>query len=359
MGSGSSSAGNAEHASLQGRHRRAGELSAWTTASGPVGGRHTLPAVGPYGQVDVSHPVIPAATLLAATLPATPAPPGPEVPTGQGNPDLGGRPAPDPLVDSGSVGLRMFNLGTIPASVTPPRSWRRAAWFTVLASAGALVGLLVIGSMLVGPVRGANQFDAMPNFPSGSPLATIPGRTSQAKPGLHTAKSTDSAITTSGADRIADVGDTAPLPAGPRHGGSGSGGSGSPSRPGGGAPVSSRAPVVPTLPVVTTMPSDGEPVVDPAKLIKRTQTFFAEVTSNAKAAADLTSDTIHDDAVAVIHQKYGNVSSIQVRSISLDPTSGLTISVLRVTKKDGSASTARTTLQFTLTGDPKIENPGG
>jgi hypothetical protein len=280
------------------------------------------------------------------------------MPAGQGNPGPSGPPAPDPLVDSGSVGLRMFNLGTIPASVTPPRSWRRAAWFTILASAGALMGLLVIGSMLVGPVRATNQFDSMPNFPSGSPLATIPGRTSESRPGPHTSRSTDSAITTSGADRIADVGDTAPLSVGRGHSGGGSG-SGSPSRPGGSAPVSSRAPVVPTLPVVTTMPSDGEPVVDPVKLIKRTQTFFAEVTSNAKAAADLTYDTIHDDAVAVIHQKYGDVSSIQVKSISLDPTSGLTISVLRVLKKDGSTSTSQTTLQFTLTGDPKIENPGG
>jgi len=85
------------------------------------------------------------------------------------------RPAFDPLSDTGSVGLRMFDLGTIPASVTPPRTWRRAAWFTIVASAAALLGLLAVGAMLVGPIRSTDGFDAMPIFPSGAPLAAIGG----------------------------------------------------------------------------------------------------------------------------------------------------------------------------------------
>ena len=51
----------------------------------------------------------------------------------------------------------MFNLGTIPASVTPPRTWRRAAWFTIVASAAALLGLLAVGAVLVGPARPADD----------------------------------------------------------------------------------------------------------------------------------------------------------------------------------------------------------
>ena len=77
------------------------------------------------------------------------------------------------------------------------------------------------------------------------------------------------------------------------------------------------------------------------------------------AAADLTVGTLHDDATALIRQKYGDISSIQIQSISLNPTTGLTISVLRLVNKDGTTQTQRTTLHFTLTGDPKITNPGG
>ncbi|NUT47951.1 MAG: hypothetical protein HOV94_11670, partial [Saccharothrix sp.] len=50
-------------------------------------------------------------------------------------------PPPDPLADTDAVGLRKFNIGLVPASVTPPRTWRLAAWFAVLSSAGVLVGL--------------------------------------------------------------------------------------------------------------------------------------------------------------------------------------------------------------------------
>ena len=242
---------------------------------------------------------------------------------------------PDPLLDSGSVGLRMFNLGTIPASVTPPRTWRRAAWFTIAASAAALLGLVAVGAVLVGPMRSADQTVAAPVFPNGVPLAAI-GGASSVRPVVER-------MTTSAG--VVAVGQTSGIPP-RRHAVSV------------GAP-STGAAVVATLPPVVTSVTGGEPVIDPTKLLKKTQTFFAEVTSNAQAAADLTDQTVRDDALALIRQKYGDVSTIQIQSISLDPSSGLTVSVLRVVNKDGTTSTQQTTLQFTLTGDPKIINPGG
>jgi hypothetical protein len=119
------------------------------------------------------------------------------------------------------------------------------------------------------------------------------------------------------------------------------------------------APVIATLPAAVATVPGGEPVIDPTKLLKQTQTFFAEVTSDAQAAADLTDRTVRDDAAALIRQKYGDVSTIQIQSITLDPTNGLTVSLLRVVAKDGTTTTERTTLRFTLTPDPKITNPGG
>jgi hypothetical protein len=244
------------------------------------------------------------------------------------------RPPFDPLSDTGSVGLRMFDLGTIPASVTPPRTWRRAAWFTIVASAAALLGLLAVGAMLVGPIRSTDQFDAMPVFPSGAPLAAIGGaRTVRpVSASLHPATSSATEVGRRTARRY--VGRPS-ISAGP------------------------TAPVIATLPAAVATVPGGEPVIDPTKLLKQTQTFFAEVTSDAQAAADLTDRTVRDDAAALIRQKYGDVSTIQIQSITLDPTNGLTVSLLRVVAKDGTTTTERTTLRFTLTPDPKITNPGG
>jgi hypothetical protein len=243
------------------------------------------------------------------------------------------RPPFDPLSDTGSVGLRMFDLGTIPASVTPPRTWRRAAWFTIVASAAALLGLLAVGAMLVGPIRSTDRFDTMPNFPSGAPLAAIGG--------LRTVRPVSASL------RPATSVTTEVVRRAPRYVG----------RPN--TAFSPTAPVIATLPTAVAAVPGGEPVIDPTKLLKQTQTFFAEVTSNAQAAADLTDRTVRDDATALIRQKYGDVSTIQIQSITLDPTNGLTVSLLRVVAKDGTTTTERTTLRFTLTTDPKITNPGG
>ncbi len=302
MGSGTVSAGNPEQTA--GRHRRG--MGAVVLA--PPGQRVTR-----HARAEVS-------------------------PTGVGADSvLSDPPQVDPLTDSGPIGLRMFNLGTIPASVTPPRTWRRAAWFTIAASAAALLGLLAMGAVLVGPVRPGGRTVALPVFPSGAPLVAIGGASSVRPVSDRVVPSTD----------IVDVGQTSRLA--PRR---------QPVSVGG---VWTRAhdPVIATLPPAVPSVAGGEPVIDPTKLLKQTQTFFAEVTSNAQAAADLTDQTVHDDAVALIRQKYGDVSAIQIQSISLDPSSGLTVSVLRVVDKDGTATTQQTTLRFTLTNDPKITNPGG
>lgn len=316
MGSGSGSAGQPERTSGQGRHRRDEAAPVWPTresakASTRSGtGRHSRPEVGP-----AANDRKPTETTEAE---------------------------PDDPPDTGSAGLRMFNLGSIPASVTPPRSWRRAAWFTVVASVAALAGLLAVGAVLVCPPQQDRRLLALPYFPDGTPLASIGGGVGTPR---SSANGTGRPVTvTADSDMAADTVGTAAVVT---------------ARRGGTRMASpSSAPVVVTLPSAVTTAVGGEPVVDPVALIKRTQTFFKEVTSNAKAAADLTSDTLHDDALALIHQKYGNISAIKVQSISLDPNSGLTVSVLRVVDKDGTTTTRRTTLQFTLTGDPKISNFG-
>src|SRR5689334_5143052 len=69
----------------------------------------------------------------------------------------------DPLQDTD--GLRKFNIGLVPASVTPPRTWKRAAWFAVISSVLVLVGLSVAAAKLVGG-GGAVETVGLPGYPS-------------------------------------------------------------------------------------------------------------------------------------------------------------------------------------------------
>ena len=254
MGSGSGSVGNPEQATGQGRHRRDEAASAWPTRQATkaltrrISGRHSRPEVGP--------------SAGAERQPADTA-----------------EPEQDEPLDTGPVGLRMFNLGSIPASVTPPRSWRRAAWFTVVSSAAALAGLLAIGAALVCPHVDRQQV-AVPYFPDGTPLASIGGSAGTPRPATGGHRPV---ITTAANNAVVDVGDMAPLATGRR-------------RATDTVQQGTSAPVVVTLPPTVPTVAGSEPLVDPVQLIKRTRTFFKEVTSNAKAAADLTTSTLHDDA---------------------------------------------------------------
>ena len=347
MAGGSGSAGDAAaKQSLQGRHSRTGGGEFWTP---PV------PVRPRAGEQRASRHAKPMVSPIAATPPRR----WVEQPTWP--PAFGQLPTSDEasldlVVDTGPMGLHKFDLGYIPASVTPPRTWRKAAWFTIFCSAAALVGLLFVTSELVGPVHVASDIDSLPGLPTNlpfnqGPTSTTPpsSRHSQppGRPGSsprlpgNPVRPTDAQgnpVTTDGTGS----GDSAP-PSG-----------------GGGTPVSGDAPSTgATSPSTVTTVNNGPPAVDPTKLGTRTEQFFSQVVTNVDAAANMTADTVHDNAKAIIEQNYGDISTIQIKSVSVDPSSGVTVSLLQVTNKDGSTSTQQRTLQFTLSGDPKIENPGG
>lgn len=267
-------------------------------------------------------------------------------------------PAPrrDPLVDTGPPGLHSFNLGSIPASVTPPRTWRRAAWFMIFSSVAALLGLLFVASTLVRPRPVADRLPTLPDLPTGPQL--IAPTPDPAHPDQ-----------TTGYPRYAPrqrdlAGGGAHDVGGTPTGRPGTGGVGRPGGPGGpgGGPATSIGTAPGTGPgdfPTMTIRASGPPSADPVALAQRTQTFFHDVTSDAQAAAALTVSTVRDDAAALIDRRYGQIATIRVQSISLDPNSGITVSVLKVTNRDGTTATEQTTLHFTLGGDPRIENPGG
>src|SRR5919198_328409 len=70
------------------------------------------------------------------------------------------------------TGLRKFNLGTIPASVTPPSTWRRAAWFAVGTATFVVLALGFAAFRLVGTPRRTQVIDALPGQPSQQLLIT-------------------------------------------------------------------------------------------------------------------------------------------------------------------------------------------
>jgi hypothetical protein len=97
------------------------------------------------------------------------------------------RPAVDPNVDTVSTGLRKFNIGTVPASVTPPSTWRQAAGFSVAASAAALAGLVLLSAAVAGTSEHSDGSDAVSAPPKGTePTVTTPY--SGPAPGRHRAE---------------------------------------------------------------------------------------------------------------------------------------------------------------------------
>lgn len=255
-----------------------------------------------------------------------------------------GRPPVDPLADTG--GLRKFNIGLVPASVTPPRTWKRAAWFAVLSSAGVLVGLAIAAAKLVGNTGPVERI-GMPGYPVDVPLIT----------GLPTKESRTPTSVPPPSSKSASAGQA-------------SGGQSSGEQPSGEQASTSAAEETPTdvpgtrtstnptrttPPTVTTVPNRETPVVDGTTIAVRTEKFYEELVTNSATAMELATDTFRSTSEAVLEQRFADVTLIEVKEISVDPGKGITISLLQVTKKDGTTSTEKRELTFTTAVEPLID----
>lgn len=241
----------------------------------------------------------------------------------------------DPLQDTD--GLRKFNIGLVPASVTPPRTWKRAAWFAVVSSVLVLVGLSVAAAKLVGG-GGTTEMVGLPGYPSDVPLISQ----------LPTGGTTPSATGT--APSAAKTGRGAPVP------GTGTG-TGAPATSGQASASAPNPKPSGTLPpVITTVPVTQAPVVDGGKIAQQTETFYRAMATNADTALAMTTDTVRSNADALLEGRLADISLIEVKEIAVDPSKGLTVSLLQVTKKDGSVSTEKRELSFTLGDLPLINS---
>lgn len=321
-----SGAGSDRHDPRRGRHRRGSTGVAWTPPVPQSRGRR--PASHLRG-IDTVEPVDPEAdtAFLPAVIPDAVANAYPQTPP---------------------TGLRKFDLGSIPASVTPPRTWRRAAAFAVVTSVAVVLGLMVAAIALVGPPRSGEQIEALPGYPTQPLLLTeLPNAGGENAPATTTTSQPATSTTTRRADR------TPRRPAKP---------AGSPQAPapGAAAPDGAAPAPGPGSPTRTTLPAAPvrPPTTDAEKMGDNTELYFHQVTENPQAAVAMTTGPMRSEGEEGIEQRYGDVERIEVERITIDPNWSTTRSTLKIVKKDGTVITEERQLTFSYGADPKISSDG-
>lgn len=345
-----------------GRHRRDSGAAAWTPVTPRASeraGRHARPDPWPTA----GHSAAPTVPILPS--PRLPARwPADDEDVGKAaTPDEAPtepqalRPLPaEPLCPESGTGLSKFNLGGVPASVTPPKSWRGAALFTVFASAGVLVTLVFVSTSIVEPSTGPGHIGALPGMGTHLPYE----HTREAASGSGTTGTTTSAAATSSRERstgampsslgIVRDGTTVVIA------GDAPGSHTAPGDPGGPSSAPRHDPGPPTV-VTAPQPSrlvKTKPHTEAPPMVDDTKAYFAKVANQPRQASQLTGGSLHSEGADGISRRYPDARSVEVRRIEVDPSQGTTTNSITVHKDDGSTTTKTRTLEFTPGDDPEI-----
>jgi hypothetical protein len=264
-----------------------------------------------------------------------------------------------PAVD----GLRTFDLGSVPASVTPPKTWKKAAWFAALSSGGVIVALLFAGSVLDGPTSTDPASRGWPGYRGGQPLLngeqetgsnSAENRSIVGKPqsgGRPTRHTTD-------ASRSPD--DAPPGSTGIN--------AGSALRAPGSTGELTTAPPQPTSTTVPTKPPVTPPLRETtfapwyafrpsAKAMgDNTEKFFNTVAEDPNAAATVTTGKLRDEGPQALARRYADVAYFEVKDIYIDQNRRITVNTVEVTHDDGTKTIEQRTLTFG--DDAKISSDG-
>lgn len=275
-----------------------------------------------------------------------------------------------PMLD----GLGTFDLGSVPASVTPPKTWRKAAWFATGASGAVVVGLLFAGTFLVGgPASTTTDAVGGGGWP-GRQNGGNPNLSALLPDGQHGGISSN--VPRGGTSTSPDGGtsDNGTLPqqgTGPNSSASSSSADvTTPSGPGTG--TGSRT----SSPTTTDSPSSSEPPekppVTPAQretkeppfytandantMGNNSEKFFNTVTTDPSEASSVTSGDLKQQGPQGLRKRYADIAYFEVKKVTIDPQHGTTVNTVEVTRKDGSKSTEQRTLTFDDNG--KITDDG-
>lgn len=260
-------------------------------------------------------------------------------------------------------GLGTFDLGSVPASVTPPKTWRKAAWFATASSGCVVVALLYAGSILVSqPSETGTQ--AINGWTERGGQPTLEGERltdSTSTPGSTPEATTSSSSGTSSL-RQGALSDRAPE----------SSSAVAPRAPG--APPATTTPVEvsvgPTTPSTSREPAKPAATkaqrvkapprqlmtADPELMADRSEYFLNTVTEDPSAAHSVTTGELKQQGPDGLERKYQDVAYYEVKKIYIDPNRGETVNTVEVTYPDGSKKTEQRVLHFGE--DTKIENDG-
>lgn len=277
--------------------------------------------------------------------------PAPEVCTKQ--PEQAHGPPTDPS------GLENFDLGFVPASVTPPTTWRKAAWFAALSSSGVVVALTVAGSVLVNQPEQYHSLDGWPDRNDRTPMLPGEGYTEEKDPASDTASSTSPRNDTShpdeshGGNHTAGVQTTASQP--------------STSVTGAEAPQQTSGPPTSSSPETSSSepqkpsatPASTSQVIgllslsdhDAEDLSEDSQDYFNTVTEDFESAFDMTNGELADEGSAGLRNKYSGIAYFEVQHVVIDSSEGITINTVEVTHQDGTKTEQTRTLAFNQDGE--------
>jgi hypothetical protein len=320
-----------------GRHRRGEVNSAWTPAVRPTEAGH----FATHARAPWCPP--PEDTSPLALVPRQREPEAPQVA------ELPDGAVVHVVADTPPQGLRKFDLGIVPASVTPPRSWRKAAWFAVGTSAAVMCGLAVAAVRLMGTPPSGTTIDALPAFPT-QELGTLPidAPTRASQPTRTPASTTSS--TTDRPDTVRHTGEAPPPGSSPEQSDAGS------PAPSGSSAGDTDTWIEAAPPPRTTIGPEPVTPTNPQAMGDRTVEYFALVTDDPQAAHDLCTGGMAREGPEGIEARYQGVAHVQVQDITIDRNQAVTTSTVKIVRDDGTELVEQRRLTFTWGGDPKISD---
>lgn len=252
--------------------------------------------------------------------------------------------------DTEPGGLHQFDLGTVPASVTPPRTWRRAAWFTITSS-GAVLSALTFAAVVLTPTHPGGVVPKPSGHPPFRGLPMVPNQpVSTAHPDLRGLSVPEPSVggATSDAEEHGapeDQHTNAPPP-----------GTASDPAPGSAYGALTRPPDAPSQAYTSSAPTSGPAAqvsVTADVLEQATVRFYTAVADGVDDARVLLGAELGQQ-VGLLERRFGDVTRTRVRQVEVDERTRTTVAVLDVVRRDGTTTVERRRLRFTEGDDPRV-----
>ncbi|TDC92879.1 hypothetical protein E1161_12390 [Saccharopolyspora aridisoli] len=268
----------------------------------------------------------------------------------------------DPLTDTAPVGgLHKFDLGMVPASVTPPPSWRRAAWFAIASSVAALGGLVFATALVSNHHTTHIEGLELPSMPRGGsypPLSRDPYFLTgdPTRPSVASSTSTSSGRPNQLAPGVPPTGTPEPTAPGEHAGDEPAdepADDEEPGTPGSGAPGTGTPPGT-SRPPTTEAPQLLQ-LTDTEGMQRTSEQYYGAISSgDLPGAYAMTTGALRAEGYESFAARYSYATRIEVLQVYATPTS--TAHTLRLTLPDGSERMERRVLRYEMAESPMISS---